>query len=86
MKLLRFSAIWCMYCLYMRSKWEEIEKEIGGLEIEEYDADDHPDTHKKYDIKDIPTFIILDESGNEKLRVEGAKDKEAIIKIIKENL
>jgi thioredoxin-like negative regulator of GroEL len=84
MKILRFGAIWCMYCLYMRPFWEEIEREFVGFEMAEYDADDQAEIHKRYAIKDIPTVIILDESGAELGRIEGAKEKEELKKILEE--
>ena len=83
MKILRFSAIWCMNCIFMKSVWDEIENEYRGLSLEEYDADDDSDIHKKYNIKDIPTVIFLDDTGKEISRLEGAKDKEEIISAMK---
>jgi len=75
-----------MYCIYMRSQWEEIEKQFQGLATEDYDADDQADIHKQYEIKDVPTIIFIDNAGREIRRVEGAKDKDEIINIIREVL
>lgn len=73
-----------MYCLYMRDFWEEAGKDFEGLDMEEeYDADDHAEVHKQYNIKDIPTVILVDEDGKEIVRIEGAKEKEEIKNIIK---
>ncbi|PIR13625.1 hypothetical protein COV49_01580 [Candidatus Falkowbacteria bacterium CG11_big_fil_rev_8_21_14_0_20_39_10] len=86
MKILKFGAVWCMECLVMRPTWEEIEKELPELKTEYYDADEHPEALKKYNIKDVPVFIFLDKDDNEILRLEGAQNKEELIKLVKENL
>jgi len=86
MKVLKFGAVWCKECLVMRPMWQEIEKEISELKTEYYEADEHPDLLKKYNIKDIPVFIFLDKDGNEFLRLQGMQNKEELIKIVKENL
>lgn len=83
MKILRFSAVWCLNCIFMKSAWEELEKEFTGLSVEEFDADDDAEIHKQYDIKDVPTVVFLDKDGKEAVRLEGAKDKEEIIEVIK---
>lgn len=83
MKILRFSAVWCLNCIFMKSIWEELEKEFSGLSIEEFDADDDSEIHKRYEIKDVPTVIFLDKDGKEAARLEGARDKEEIVEVIK---
>jgi thiol-disulfide isomerase/thioredoxin len=86
MKLLKFGAIWCKECLVMRPMWDEIAAVIPEFDSEYYEADDNPDLLKKYNVKDIPTFIFLDKAGNEFLRLTGLQNKEGLIKIVKENL
>lgn len=70
----------------MRPIWEEIEKEILELKTEYYDADENAEILKKYNVKNIPTFIFLDKSDNEILRLEGMQNKEELIEKVKENL
>ncbi len=86
MKLLKFGALWCKECLVMRPMWNEIEAEIPELASEDYEADDYPDLLKKYEVKDIPTYIFLDKEENEFMRLTGLQNKEDLIKIVKENL
>lgn len=86
MKVLKFGAIWCKECLVMRPLWEEIEKEMPELQTEYYDADESPELLKKHDIKDIPAFIFLDKEDKEFLRLQGAQNKESLVKVIKENI
>jgi len=86
MKVLKIGALWCKECLVMRPMWEEIEKENLELKTEDFESDDCPEIMKKYDIKEIPTFVFLGKDGNEFLRLEGLQNKEELAKTIKENL
>jgi len=86
MRILKFGAIWCKECMVMRPMWQEIEEEISGFESEYYDADMNPDKLKEYNVNDIPVFVFLDKEGKEFLRLEGAQNKEELVKIVKENL
>ena len=70
----------------MSPMWKEIEAEIPELKTEYYESDDNPNLLKKYDVKEIPTFIFLDKDGNELLRREGLENKEELIQLVKENL
>lgn len=84
MRILKFGAVWCLQCLVMRPVWEEIEAEIRELETEYFDIDENPEVREKYDIKDVPIFIFLDENGEEILRLEGLRNKEELVKIIRD--
>lgn len=86
MKVLKFGAVWCKECLVMRPMWEEIESQIPELKTRYYDADDHPEALKKHNVKDVPVFIFLDKNNNEILRLQGAQNKEELIRLVKENL
>jgi thiol-disulfide isomerase/thioredoxin len=85
MKVLKFSAIWCVDCIVMRPMWEEIEKLFPNLKIENIDADEFPEKLKNYEVKDIPTFIFFNQDGNEISRLKGLQNKEKIIELIKNN-
>lgn len=86
MKVLKFGAIWCPGCLIMKPRWAEIEKENPWLKTEYYDFDTDKIAVKKYDINDtLPTFIFLDESSKEFLRLGGEISKKKILEIINEN-
>lgn len=86
MKILQFGAVWCANCIYMKSVWDDIASELEGLGTEYYDADDNAEELKKYGINDVPVFIFLDNSGKELMRLQGAQNKEELIKIIKEHI
>jgi len=83
MKVLKFGADWCSGCLVMKPRWEEIEKENPWLKTEYYDYDLNEKTVEKYNVDDrLPTFIFLDEQGNELERLHGEIEKEKLIEII----
>ena len=70
----------------MEPMWEEIESEFPELKTEYFESDEHPDLLKKYEVKEIPTFIFLDKDEKEILRLEGLQNKEELVKIVKENI
>lgn len=86
MKVLKFGAVWCSGCLVMKPRWAEIEKENPWLETEYHDFDNDKEDVSKYHIDQaLPTFVFLDKSGNEFMRLSGEVEKEKLIEIINEN-
>ena len=70
MKLLKFGAVWCSSC-------QGLAMTLGGIDhplvesMENIDVDDSPDKMKTYDIRGVPTLIIVDDDGNELRRKSG---------------
>ncbi len=86
MKVLKFGAVWCVGCLVMKPRWQEIEQENPWLKTEYYDFDVDKEAVEKYKInKILPTFIFLDNQDNEFLRLSGEIDKKKIIEILEQN-
>lgn len=79
MKILKFGAIWCTECLVMRPMWEEIEKNHPSLVTEYYDADENPEVLEKYGVKELPTCLFVDDSGEVIERLKGTQNKEDLI-------
>lgn len=86
MKILKFGAIWCSECIVMKSIWDEIEEEIFDFDTESFDADEHYDDFKKYDIEKIPVYIFMDDNGSEVARLEGPQNKEDIVELLDEHI
>jgi thiol-disulfide isomerase/thioredoxin len=86
MKVLKFGAVWCPGCLVMKPRWAEIEKENPWLDAEYHDYDEDKDFVTEYGIDDkLPTFVFLDKSGKEFMRLSGEIEKQRLLDIIIEN-
>ena len=86
MKVLKFGAAWCLGCLVMKPRWQEIEKENPWLKNEYYDFDKDKDAVKKWRInKNLPTFVFLNKNNKEFLRLHGNVEKEKLLDIINKN-
>lgn len=74
--ILYFTAEWCNPCKRVRPIAEELDRD-GVIKFQYIDADDNLDLCKKFEIKAVPTFILI-EDGNELRRINGAKTKEEL--------
>lgn len=78
-KLLYFTAEWCGPCKKTRPIVEQMISD--GFSIDILDADAEIGMVNKYNIRSIPTFILL-ENKNEIDRMTGAKNREDLQKFI----
>ena len=67
MKLIKFSAVWCGPCKQQHS---ELEHNPLPIPVEEYDIEDDAcvDLVEKFQIRSIPTMVLLDDEDNELTR------------------
>jgi thioredoxin-like negative regulator of GroEL len=77
---LYFTADWCNPCERTRPIVEELNKD-SSIKFQFIDADDNGDLCKKFEIKAIPTFILI-EDGVEINRMNGSKTKEQLQEFI----
>ncbi|MFA5086678.1 MAG: thioredoxin family protein [Candidatus Paceibacterota bacterium] len=82
MKVLKIGAKWCQGCKVMGPRWKEIESENPWLQTEFYDFDENKEFVCKMNITAMPSFVFLDQSGNELIRLSGEVEKEKIIETI----
>lgn len=75
-KMLYFTASWCNPCQRTKPFAEELIAE--GFNITFVDADENIDLVKKFEIKSIPTYILID-NELEVDRMNGAKTKDQLI-------
>jgi len=66
----------------MGPRWKEIESENPWLQTEFYDFDENKEFVCKMNITAMPSFVFLDQSGNELIRLSGEVEKEKIIETI----
>jgi len=67
-----FTAEWCSPCKKTKPIVEELKKE--GYQFQIIDADYEQLLAKRFEIKSIPTFVLL-EDGKELNRITGAKTR-----------
>lgn len=75
-----FTAEWCGPCKKTRLVVEDMTKE--GFEFQMIDVDDEQLLAKKFEIKSIPTFILL-KDGKELNRISGAQTRDQLEEFIK---
>jgi len=68
-QVLYFSAPWCGPCRTFKPVMESLQSEMSITFI---DVDSSPQTAQQYNVRSVPTVLIL-ENGVEKRRLVGAK-------------
>ena len=59
MKLLKFSASWCGPCKMLSKTIEQVKDELD-CDIVEIDIDDDFETANKFQIRGVPTLVLMD--------------------------
>jgi len=75
-RILYFSAEWCGPCKVLGPVMEELRGEINYQKI---DVDKNQDLSIQYGVRNIPTLILLDETGEVKGRKTGLQTKSDIL-------
>jgi thiol-disulfide isomerase/thioredoxin len=70
-----FTAEWCGPCKKTRPVVENMKKE--GFEFQIIDADYEQLLVKRFEVKSVPTFILID-NGKEINRITGARTREEL--------
>jgi thioredoxin 1 len=76
-KILYFSAAWCGPCRTLGPIMESLSGEINYQKV---DVDENQDLSIQYGVRNIPTLILLDETGEVKGRKVGLQTKQDILK------
>ena len=75
-KILYFSAAWCGPCQTLGPIMESLK---GDINYQKVDVDNNQDLSMQYGVRNIPTLILLDETGEVKGRKVGLQTKQDII-------
>tara|TARA_B100000925_G_scaffold262433_1_gene219738 strand:+ start:314 stop:562 length:249 start_codon:yes stop_codon:yes gene_type:complete len=75
-KILYFSAAWCGPC---KTLGPIVDSLSGQINYEKIDVDTNHDLSAQYGVRNIPTLILLDETGEVKGRLVGMQSKEQIL-------
>jgi len=75
--ILYFTADWCHPCKKVKPIVEELNRESSGVKFQVIDADSETELIKSFEVKSVPTFIVL-EDGVEIKRASGAQTREQL--------
>jgi thioredoxin-like negative regulator of GroEL len=75
--ILYFTADWCNPCKKTKPIVEELNRDSGTTKFQVIDADSEIDLVKSFEVRSIPTFIVI-EDGEEIKRVSGAQTREQL--------
>lgn len=81
MKLIKFYAPWCAPCKTMSDVMTTIDHPMVERMLN-INIDENIDAAKKYNVRSIPTMIVVDEEDNEIRRMSGSVDKERITEFL----
>lgn len=75
-----FTADWCNPCQRTKPIAEELKRD-GLIDFQFIDADSEMEMVKKFEIKSIPTYILI-EDGKEVKRTNGAKTRDQFLEFV----
>jgi len=73
MKYLKFEAGWCGACKMVQPQLNKVAAE--GITVEKIDAEHSAELVTRYNVRNLPTVILVDNSGKEYYRTAGSKMK-----------
>jgi thioredoxin 1 len=76
-----FTADWCNPCKKVKPIVEELNRENLGTMSYIIDADIEAELAKKFELRSVPTFILM-QDGVEINRITGAKTREELLEFI----
>ena len=77
-----FTADWCGPCKKTRPIVEELNKDLSLINIKILDVDSEMELAKKFEIKSVPTFIVIKDNEEIK-RLVGAQTKQSLMDLMK---
>ena len=83
MNILYFTADWCQRCKKTRPIVEEMNRENYSIKFSIVDVDIEKDLAIKFNIRSVPTFVLLN-NGVELRRIVGGQTKQQLEKFIQD--
>ncbi|NDE17504.1 thioredoxin [bacterium] len=83
--VLMFSADWCKYCQLAKKDMLENADEVDTWAVEVIDTDVSKELVKEYGVKSLPTFIYLNDAGEELDRQVGYKGYRQLKRWVEKN-
>ena len=83
MQLIKFSSSWCGPCKSLSSNLTKLD--LSSLSFQEVDIDKEPSLAQQYNVRGIPTLILLDSESNELRRLVGMQSIPTLETFLKGN-
>lgn len=77
MKLIKFSASWCLPCRNLESRLNKLDLTI---DLFSYDVEEAVELTEEWKVRNVPTTILLDDNGHEIKRWVGNFDPNVELK------
>ena len=76
-KVMMFSASWCAPCQRTKPVFVSLRQEVKDIQMEIIDVDEAPNLSQQYEIKAVPTFVLLNDD-KEVARASGGMTAEKL--------
>ena len=84
MKVYKFYAEWCQPCKMLSKVIEDAKDKIDpSVEFIEFDIDAEMMTAVNYNVRGVPTMVIVDDAGKEIKRQSGYMNEEKLLDFLK---
>ena len=84
MKVYKFYAEWCQPCKMLSKVIEDAKDKIDpSVELIEFDIDAEMMTAVNYNVRGVPTMVIVDDAGKEIKRQTGYMNEEKLLDFLK---
>jgi thioredoxin 1 len=82
-KFIYFSAPWCGPCKTLSPIMDQVAQD--GISLQKVNVDNEPEISQQYNIRNIPTVVLVNASGTEVTRTVGVQSKQAYIDMYNQN-
>lgn len=73
-----FSAVWCRPCQNTKPVFLALKEQLKDVKMEVVDVNEQEHLAQDYDIRAVPTFVLLNEEDDELARFSGAANEEKL--------
>ena len=78
--LLKYEAPWCAGCKVLTNLLKDVD--LSGIEVVPINIDVDTVSTKAYNVRGLPTLVLLDSTGEEIRRSTGALTKDQLMKFL----